>query len=201
LFLDAHPELEVGTSIENALEYCTRAAYNAAYYFLQRGYSLGMYIYNHQGETFPFDTGKKQFIKIADGLLRLTAPEAGLQVFWDEGFSKAVERNRRYLITRSPEIIIFTHVTQSNYKDLMEGLRKILVYKRKRREPDIVVINVIPYDFIPKVNDWEIFAAKMLDKTSRTLSNQLRNLGLVVLDWNPKKQGIEEALLTTVRLR
>jgi hypothetical protein len=83
----------------------------------------------------------------------------------------------------------------------MEGLRKILVYKRKRREPDIVVINVIPYDFIPKVNDWEIFAAKMLDKTSRTLSNQLRNLGLVVLDWNPKKQGIEEALLTTVRLR
>jgi uncharacterized protein (DUF58 family) len=201
LFLDAHPDLRLGTSIENALEYGVRAAYNVSHYFLSRGHSLGMSVYNHLEETFPFDTGKKQFIKIANGLLKLAPPKAGLQVFWDEGFSKAVERNRRYLITQSSGIIIFTHVTASNWSDLVEGSRRILVYRRKRRPPNVVVINILPYDLIPKANDWEMFAAKMLDVASRSLTSRLRNLGLTVLDWNPRKESMENTLLSTIRLR
>ena len=201
LFLDAHPDLRIGTSFENTLEYGIRTAYGISYYFLSKGYSLGMYIYNHRGETLHFDTGKKQFIKIADNLLRLTPPKVGLQVFWDEGFSKAVERNRKYLITRSPGIVIITHVTPSNWGDLLNGLRKILVYKRRRRQLNILLINILPYDIIPKVNNWEIFAAEMLEVASRSFSNRLRNLGLTVLDWSPKKESMEIALLSTMRLR
>jgi len=201
LFLDASPDLRIGTSIENALEYGMRAAYGISYYFLSKGYSLGMYVYNHQGETLHFDKGKKQFIKIADNLLKLTPPKVGLQVFWDEGFSKAVERNRKYLITRSPGIVIITHVTQGNSSDLLNGFRKILVYKRRRRRPDILLINILPYVMIPKVDDWETFASRMLDATSKSFSSQLRNLGLTVLDWDPKKESIENTLLSTVWLR
>ena len=177
------------------------AAYSISYYFLSKGYNLGMYIYNHRGETFHFDTGKKQFIKIADGLLKLTPRKVGLQVSWDEGFSKAVERNRRCVITQSPVIVVITHLTLSNCSNLLDGLRKILVYKRRRRRPDILIINILPYDVIPKVNNWEIFAAKMLDVTSRSFSNRLRNLGLTVLDWNPRNESIETTLLSTIRLR
>lgn len=201
LFLDANPNLRIGTSIENVLEYGIWVAYSVSYYFLSKGYSLGMYIYNHRGETLHFDTGKKQFIKIADNLLKLTPPKGGLEVFWDEGFSKAVERNRKYLITQSPRIFIITHVTPNNCGDLLDGLRKVLVYKRRRREPNILLINILPYDIIPKVNNLEIFAAKMLDVASRSASNRLRNLGLTVLDWSPKKESMEVALLGTVRLR
>jgi len=201
LFLDANPALRIGTSIENALEYGIMAAYSISYYFLSKGYNLGMYIYNHRGETFHFDTGKKQFIKIADGLLKLTPRKVGLQVSWDEGFSKAVERNRRCVITQSPVIVVITHLTLSNCSNLLDGLRKILVYKRRRRRPDILMINILPYDVIPKVNNWEIFAAKMLDVTSRSFSNRLRNLGLTVLDWNPRNESIETTLLSTIRLR
>ena len=201
LFLDASPDLRVGTSFENALEYGIRAAYSVSYYFLSKGYSLGMYIYNHQGETLHFDTGKKQFIRIADNLLKLTPPEVGLQVFWDEGFSKAVERNQKYLISQSPGIAIITHVTPSNWGDLLNGLRKILVYKRRKRQPNILLINTLPYDIVPKVNDWEIFAAKMLDAASRSFSNRLRNLGATVLDWNPKTESMEITLLNTIWLR
>ena len=201
LFLDANPALRIGTSIENALEYGIMAAYSISYYFLSKGYNLGMYIYNHRGETFHFDTGKKQFIKIADGLLKLTPRKVGLQISWDEGFSKAVERNRRCVITQSPVIVVITHLTLSNCSNLLDGLRKILVYKRRRRRPDILIINILPYDVIPKVNNWEIFAAKMLDVTSRSFSNRLRNLGLTVLDWNPRNESIETTLLSTIRLR
>ena len=201
LFLDANPDLRIGTSVENALEYGIRAAYSMSYYFLSKGYSLGMYIYNHQGETLHFDTGKTQFIKIADNLLRLTPPKVGLQVFWDEGFSRAVEQNWKYLFTHSPGIVIITHVTQGNWGDLLNGLRKILVYKRRRKQPNILLINILPYEIIPKVNNWEIFAAKMLDVASRSFSNRLRNLGFTVLDWDPKKESMEIPLLSTIRLR
>ena len=201
LFLDANPDLRIGTSIENALEYVIRAAYTISYYFLNKGYCLGAYVYNHQGENIYFDTGKKQFIKIAENLLKLIPRNVGLQVFWDEGFSKAVERNQKYLITRSPGIVIITHVTSSNLNDLLNGLRKILVYKRRRRQRYILLINILPYDFIPKVNNWEIFAGKMLGVASRSFSNRLRNLGVTVLDWNPRKESMEIALLSTIRLR
>jgi hypothetical protein len=160
-----------------------------------------MYVYNHHGENIYFDVGKKQFIKIAEKLLKLIPRNVGLQVLWDEGFSEAVERNQKYLITRSPGIVIITHVTSSNWNDLLNGLRKILVYKRRRRQLDIMLINILPYDFIPKVNNREIFAGKMLDVASRSFSNRLRNLGVTVLDWNPRKQSMEITLLSTMRLR
>lgn len=201
LFLDADPALRIGTSVENAFEYGIKAAYNISYYFLNKGYSLGMYVYNHRGETFHLDTGKKQFIKIANGLLKLTPPKVGLQVFWDEGFSEAVERNRRCVITQSPGIVVITHVTPSNQGDFLNGLKKILAYKRRRRRPNILIINILPYDIIPKVDNREIFAAEMLDVTSRCFSNRLRNLGLTVLDWNPRNENIETTLSSTIRLR
>ena len=201
LFLDADSDLRIGTSIENALEYVIQAAYTISYYFLNKGYCLGVYIYNHHGENIYFDTGKKQFIKIAENLLKLIPRNVGLQVLWDEGFSKAVERNQKYLITRSPGIVIITHVTSSNWNDLLNGLRKIRVYKRRRRQLDILLINILPYDFIPKASDWEIFAGKMLGVASRSFSNRLRNLGVTVLDWNPREENMETALLSTIRLR
>jgi uncharacterized protein (DUF58 family) len=199
LFLDADPALRIGTSIENALEYGIKAAYNISYYFLNKGYNLGMYVYNHRGETFHLDTGRKQFIKIADGLLKLTTPKVGLQVVWDEGFSEAVERNRRRVITQSLGIVVITHVTPSNQDDFLNGMRKILAYRR--RQPNISIINILPYDIIPKVDNWEIFAAEMLDVTSRSFSNRLRNLGLTVLDWNPRNENMETTLSSTIRLR
>jgi len=199
LFLDADPALRIGTSIENALEYGIKAAYDISYYFLSKGYSLGMYVYNNRGETFYPDTGKKQFIKIADGLLKLTPQKVGLHVFWDEGFSEAVERNRRRVITQSLGIVVITHVTPSNQDDFLNGMRKILAYRR--RQPNISIINILPYDIIPKVDNWEIFAAEMLDVTSRSFSNRLRNLGLTVLDWNPRNENMETTLSSTIRLR
>ena len=202
VFLDANPELASGTLVENALEHGIRSAYVISHYFLSRGYSLGMYVYNHGGEAFDYDTGKRQFLRIADCLLRL-APQnpRGMQVYWNEGFSKAVERNRRNLASRSPGVVVITHVTPNNLSDTLNGVRKILMYKRMRRQPNIFIINTLPYEIVPKNNDYETFAAEMLDGDSRSVTKRIRNLGIHVLDWDPKKEGIEIALLNTLRLR
>ena len=76
-----------------------------------------------------------------------------------------------------------------------------MIYKRRKREPNILLINTLPYDIAPKVNDWEIYAAKMLDVASRSFSDRLRNLGATVLDWNPKAESMEATLLSTIWLR
>ena len=201
LFLDSNPELTIGTSIDNALEYCIRVAYVLSYCFLSKGYSLGMYIYNHRGETFHADLGKKQFIKITEELLKLCSPKAGLELFWDEGLLKAVERNKKYLLTHSPRAIVITHLTLNNWSDILTGTKRILAYRRRRERPSIVLINVLPYKFILKSSSWEMFAARVLDETSRSLSNQLRDSGLTVLDWEPRDEGVESVLLSTLRAR
>ena len=201
IFLDSSPELNIGTSLENALEYSVRIAYNISYYFLSKGYNLGLYVYNHRGETVLLDTGKKQFIKIAENLLRPAALKVGVEVFWDEGFSAALEKNLKYLRTQAAAIIIVTHVASNNFDDLVNGLRRLLAYKKRRQHINVLLINVLPYGVIPKVNDLEIFAAKMRELASRSYSSRLRNLGLTVLDWEPKEESVELILPRTVRLR
>ena len=201
IFLDANPELLIGTSLENVLEYGVRVAYNVSYYFLSKGYNLGMYIYNHRGETVHLDTGKKQFLEIAENLLKPTLSKAGMEISWDEGFSQALERNLKYLSAQAAMIIVITHVLSSNFGDLVNGFRRLLAYKKRRRHVNVLLINILPYNIIPKVSDLEIFAAKTRDLTSRNYSDQLRNLGLTVLDWEPKKESLELILPRTVRLR
>lgn len=199
LFLDANPELRIGTSFENALEYGIQAAYTISYHLLSKGYNVGMYIYNHRGKPIYFDTGRKQFIRISETLLRLTPRRVGLQVSWDEGLSTAIQRGHKYLLTQASGIIIITHANMRNRVDLLDGLRRILVQKR-RRQRNILLINVLPYDLIPKHSNWEMFAGEMLDVTSRSLSDHLRDLGLTVLDWNPKEGSMETILLSTTLL-
>ncbi len=201
IFLDADQDLAVGTSFENALEYGIQAAYGISYYFLNKGYKVGLYVYNHREERVHFDTGKRQFIRIGENLLKLTPAQVGLQVSWNEGFLGAVEQNRRFMIPQASGIIVITHVTSRNLPDLLNGLRRILVYKRKMRKPNIFVINILPYDMIPKADKWETFAGRMLDLASRSFSNDLRNLGLAVLEWNPVNDPIEALLLNTALLR
>lgn len=201
LFLDSSPDLNIGTSVESVLQHAVRFAYITSYLFLSKGYSLGMYVYNHQGEIFYSDFGKKQFFKIANALLKLASLRVGLQVFWSEGFSRAVEKNQNYLVTQSPRIVVVTHITQSNWNDLLAGLRKILSYRRMRERRNIVVINILPYSIVSPSNDREMFAAKLLNKMSRSYSNKLRNLGFTVFDWDPKEDSQETMLMKTMGSR
>ena len=198
VFLDANPDLMIGTTVENALEYSLQMAYNISYYFLSTGYNLGMYVYNHRGEYVRPSTGKRQFINIANKLLESTTSGSGLEVSWEEGFERAFELSRNCFNPRSTVIVIITHVTASNFSDLLNGLMKILAHKRMKRYLDILLINVLPYNLIPKINNWERFGAETRDVASRSFSGQLRSLGLTVLDWEPKEESMELILSKTI---
>jgi uncharacterized protein (DUF58 family) len=200
IFLDAHPNMCFGTSIENAFEYCVEASINLSHLFLNRGFVLGMYVYNNLKEKFYPDAGKHQFIKIANRLLTLYSVEKGIQFHTIEGLPEAIEANRTLLTSFSPLIVIVTHLTQDNVEEIIQSIKKVSTYTMKKFLKRIIILNVIPYDLVNKRNKLEELTAQILEAKSKQISYSLRMLGVIVLDWNPIKENFGEVLAKNFRL-
>lgn len=200
VFLDAHPSLQVGTTIENAFEYCVEAANGVTYYFLDKGFRLGMYIYNMRKNFYP-DTGKKQYLKIARELIKLQPPTFHSRGV-NETLAKAVEKTRTHLVNLAPFVIIITHVTSERIGELLYGIKKILsYYRRLKKASNVMVINVLPYDLIPKSSDLERSATRMLLVTNKALCRHLQRAGVIVLNWNPRTENFGTKLMKYVRFK
>ena len=196
IFLDAASYLDVGTTIENAFEYCLEAANGVAYYFTDRGYRVGMYVYNDGDRLIYPDSGKKQFLRISRELLSLTTSEQAGE------FPRAVEACRRYLLGYNPLCIVITRLDSSGDSSIVEGITKLRRLRgRKRRKIPVIVINVPGYHLVPRHDTYDDNAALFLKLESRPLAMQVRRLGASLLEWNPKKENFSTALMRQVKTR
>ncbi len=196
LFLDAASYLEVGTDIENVFEYCLEAANGVAYYFTDRGYRVGMYIYNDGNRLFYPDSGKKQFLRISRELIKLKTTDR-----FDE-FPGAIEKCRRYLLGYNPLCIIITRLDSNAGDTIVHGITKLRQLRgRRRRKLPVMVINVAGYHVIPKLDRYDENTALMLQLHNRPLAQQLRRLGASVLEWNPGQENFSAALLRQVKTK
>jgi uncharacterized protein (DUF58 family) len=196
IFLDASKTLEVGTDIENAFEYSLEAANAVLFYYINRGYRVGMYVFNNQGQFYYPDTGKKQFIKISRQLLDLSA---GNQV--DE-FPRAVEKCRQYILGYNPLCIVITRLDNRFSGNIVNGIKLLRHFKgsHKRRLP-IMVINIPGYSMVAGKGYCDENAALMMQLNTRPRIQQIRALGATVLNWNPLNQNLSAALLKSLRKR
>jgi uncharacterized protein (DUF58 family) len=194
LFLDASRLLEVGTNIENAFEYCLEAANGVTFYFLDRGYRVGMYIFNDDGKLFYPDTGRRQYLKISRELLDL---KAGRQ--YDE-LPAAVEKCRRYILGYNPLCVIISALDNRLGDSIISGVRQLKKYRgRNKRKLPVMVINVAGYNLSPARGEYDANAAMLLKLNTRPRIVRLRGLGASVLDWNPRKGSFGNALLKQVK--
>jgi uncharacterized protein (DUF58 family) len=196
LFLDASRLLEVGTSIENAFEYCLEAANGVIYYFLDRGYRVGLYIFNDGGKLFYPDAGKRQFLKISRELIGL---KAGRQ--FDE-FPAAVEKCRRYILGYNPLCVIVSGLDNRSSDSLILGVRQLKKYRgRQKRKLPVLFINVAGYNLAPGRGEYDDNTALLMKLNTKPRIARLRALGASVLDWNPKKESFGNALLKQVKTK
>lgn len=196
LFLDAASYLEVGTDIENAFEYCLEAANGVAYYFTDRGYRVGMYIYNDGNRLFYPDAGKKQFLRISRELIKLNTANQ-----FNE-FPRAIEKCRRYLLGYNPLCVIVTRLDSNYNNDIVRGITKLrLLRGRRRRKLPVMVISVAGYHVIPRLNEYDNNSALMLQVQTRPLAQQIRRLGASLLEWNPRRENFSTALLRQVKTK
>jgi len=196
LFLDASGILEVGTDIENAFEYCLEAANSILYFFLDRGYRVGMYVFNNNDQLYYPDTGKKQFIKISRQLIGLKAERK-----YDE-FPVAVEKCRSYILGYNPLCVIVTGLDNRHGDSIIKGTRKLKVLRgRQRRKLPVIIINVAGYNVVPTRNNYETNIPVIMNLNTRPRITQLRRLGASVLDWNPRKVSFGTALLSLMKVK
>ena len=194
IFLNGSKNLEIGTSIENPLEYGIAAAMSLSYYFLRRGYRLGMYIYNGRGEIFYPDTGMRQVFRLMRKLSHLEV------LIREEGLAEAVQKNRKFLMQYNPLCIIITCLRGEKPSELMKGLKTLVSLKKSRRKkPPILLINVLPQDMLSRGNPYDENSKILLQLSDRPLVNTLRRAGVSVLEWNPLSEEFSMKLLRQVK--
>jgi uncharacterized protein (DUF58 family) len=194
IFLDTASYLEVGTNIENAFEYCLEAVNGLVYYYTDRGYRVGMYIYNDGGRLFYPDAGKKQFLRISRELIRLDTSAKFNEL------PQAIEKCRRYLLGYNPLCVIVTRLDTKYSDDVLRGVTKLkLLRGRRTRKLPVMVVTVPGYNIIPRLNEYDDNSAMLLRMETRPRAQQIRRMGAGLLEWNPRQENFSTALLRQVK--
>jgi len=128
-FLDVHRDLEVGTTLNTALEDGIDVTLALVHHFLGRGHRVGGTTYNTENEhTFYPDAGSRQELIIARRLARV---ERGCEY---EGLPGAVERVKGFLAREQPLVFVVTR-PDANTDALLEGVRRIQTHAGTARQP------------------------------------------------------------------
>ena len=196
IMLNASKRVETGSSIENTFEYEIVAAVTLLYYFLARGYRLGMYIYNNGRESFYPETGMKQVYKLVKRLSRL---EAFDEV---ENLNEVVEKNRKFIMQYDPLCIIITCLDKEDPEGLMKGIKRLITLRRGRsRKPPILVVSILPQDMLSSGGAYDENSKMLLYLRNQPNVKALRKTGVSVLQWNPRRENFSSVLLREVKKR
>jgi uncharacterized protein (DUF58 family) len=197
LFLDADAHMEIGTNIDNAFERATEATGALAFYFLERGYRVGAYIYNHHpGRLLYPDTGMRQFYRISRELLALKASPVARDL------PQAVQACKEYLLLFNPLSIIITRLDLSDVSPLLQGTRSIIqLSPRRRMQAPAMVVGINGYYFAPRGDQFEVNAQTFYRLQTRSAVNSLRAQGVSVLEWDPTRYDFATALMRQLRTR
>lgn len=196
ILLNASQRVETGSEVENTFEYEITAAVTLLYYFLARGYRLGMYIYNNRRESFYPDTGMKQVYKL---LRRLSALEACEEA---ENLNEVVERNRKFVLRYDPLCIVITCLNKEDSEGLMKGVKRLIALRRGRRhKPRILLVNILSQGMLPAGGVYDENSRLLLSMMNESTVKTLRTAGVSVLQWNPRTESFSGVLLKQVKKR
>ena len=197
LFLDAASYMEIGTNIDNAFERATEATGAMAFYFLERGYRVGAYIYNHQSEKLLYpDTGMRQFYRISRELVALESSTQELDL------RQAVQACKKYLLWFNPLSIIITRLDVSDVSPLLAGTRTIIQMSGKRRiHAPAMVVGINGYYFAPRTDQFEENPQVFYRLQTRSVVSRLRAQGVSVMEWDPTKHDFATAPMLQLRTR
>lgn len=195
LFLDAASYMEIGTNMDNAFERATEATSALAFYFLERGFRVGAYIYNHQSEKLLYpDTGMRQFYRISRELVALeTSTEA-------RDLRQGVQACKKYLLWFNPLSIIITRLDVSDMSPLLAGTRTLMQMSHKRRtRAPVMVVGINGYYFAPRGDQFEENAQVFYQLQTKSAVNRLRSQGVSVMEWDPTRYDFATALMRQLK--
>ncbi len=136
---------------------------------------------------FP-DIGKRQQYKITREALHVDVR------YSMESLKEAVHSSRRHIQGTRPLFVIITMIEGERIQGLVEGIREMNRYAGKmRRRPTIIIFNVLGYNVAAQSEEEEL-AAKLLQYHNKPYINRLRELGVIIINWDPEDESFAQAL-------
>lgn len=182
-YVDARAGMAVGSFMENPLEYAVSLVASLAYYFLRRGYNVGLYVVG-RGEMLMPSTGNRQLYAIVKKLM-----EVELSQGRGESFSDAFKRSERVLIQYSPLVVVVSNLLHSG--ELVQALKSIMRYYKGR--PPAIVFDLFPYSMF-EGNEVELVRLRKMG-----VESELRGLAHV-FQWDVKRTDVSSILAKTIRM-
>ncbi|HEX2021398.1 MAG TPA: DUF58 domain-containing protein [Candidatus Thermoplasmatota archaeon] len=197
LFLDAAPYMQVGTTVENSFEHAIKAASAIAQFYLDRGYKLGAYVYNHDRSVFLYpEVGRKQLLRWQKAVVAL---EPGADA--TEGLLAGVERAHRFLVQEKPLVVVVTRLGKAD-EPFYLALRKLRgVTGRRRRRIPVLVVTTVVHAAIPNKTEYGRDVVQLLRRRERPALQRARRSGARVVEWDPSVAPFESVLLQSARGR
>jgi uncharacterized protein (DUF58 family) len=133
-FLDVSAEMEVGTSLDNALEDGIEVTLALVRHFVSRGHRVGGTTFNGPAPmVFYTESGTRQHLAIARGLAQAVPGSER------EGLPAAVERVKGFLGRERPTVFVITR-PDLDPEGLQEGARRIQQHSSGRRAQPVYVL-------------------------------------------------------------
>ena len=224
LLLDTAPRLELGNNIRNSLECAVQAVASITDYYIQRQCMVGYAEFStkprkvelnywfhvpardidneklkrrqsYQQVIFP-DAGPIQLHKIQRKLLNTKINPEGPDL------KETLHSCRGHIVGTNPLFIVLTTIDEESLPNLKESLKEITKYSLRlgdRRTP-ILLINVSGYSMASYTCPQNL-ASKVLKFDERELLGDLTLTGLSVLNWDPEKENVIQAMMSTVRVK
>jgi len=193
IFLDASSSVEIGSTIENVLEYSIEATSNLLYYFIDRGYRVGVAVSGEPSRFFYPDSGRQQLTKIIPQLIRLRAGGQPIQLL------STIDTFRGYILNYKPLSVVVSTLDCKSGDVLEKAFDKLSSYYSRRRKPPIVLVNVIARDLIPPPDSYESNLPVLMQLQARPMLQQLLKARVTVLEWNPCRQSFHTILAKRVK--
>lgn len=128
-FLDVGRALEVGTTLNTALDDAIDVTLALVHHFAQRGHRVGGTTFNTDApDTFYPDSGSRQELIIARSLARVEASSIR------ENLAQAVERVKGFLAREKPLVFVITR-PEADTDGLLEGVRRAQTHASTARRP------------------------------------------------------------------
>lgn len=193
IFLDASSAVEIGSTIENVLEYSIEAASNLLYYFIDRGYRVGVAVNGEPNRFFYPDSGRQQLTKIIPQLVRLKAGGGPV------GLLTAIDTFSHYILNYKPLSVVVTTLDSKSGEVLERAFDKLKSYYSRRRSSPIVLVNVIGRDLIPHTENYVSNLPVLMQLQARPVVQQLHRTGVTIIEWNPRRQSFHAVLTKQVK--
>jgi uncharacterized protein (DUF58 family) len=191
IFIDAGPQMSVGTTVRNAFEHAVSAATSIAEFYLAMNCHVGVEVCGENDPVLP-DCGRRQKARIARRLLKAEVGRGRVPL------RSSVRELRGHIAGTSPLFIFITSVDGSN----LQSVRDVILEMRLDGGPrsQVMAIDIDPLN-LGSEGEEDDLGAELARLARAEHLRRIRATGAYLVSWNPVGQDLRRVLIAGLRRR